>query len=148
MFTKNYNTIILIAGLGLFFNSYSLLANESAGILKCEIFYRTAQREVALGAGSSVYLLTASEEAKNVIKAAVKQDGLTGLSHCSQLIVSTVADSSGLAIFDNIPEGSYFIVSEVRWIRNGFIKNKKLGGIVTGSAIVRGKDNPKCIVSN
>jgi hypothetical protein len=116
--------------------------------LTAQCFYKTSSGEVKIGAGSSVFLLKATDTAKSSITNAVHADSLNAISYCPDLVGQSIADAIGSVIFSNISPGNYFLVSEVRWIKSGMFVNTKLGGIVIGTAVVLQNSVNRASVTN
>jgi len=105
--------------------------------LTAQCFYKTSVGEVKIGAGSTVYLLKATDTAKSSITKAVHADNLNAISDCPDLVGQSISDALGSVVFSNISPGNYFLASEVRWIKSGMFVNTKLGGIVIGTTVVK-----------
>jgi hypothetical protein len=115
--------------------------------LECEVFYRTSDGNIKVGAGSLVLVLPASQEAKNAIAKAMTAEALATSGLVAMARATATADVSGRAWLKGLPKGRYFLVSEVRWERKGTFRNKREGGLVLANADTDASGT-KIVVSN
>lgn len=152
---RNVFRLLILAVLGLVVDPLAIAqgsdGSKAGQSLRCSVFFRTADGQVKMGAGSFVFLLHATESAKEYIRKVVRSDmSVDSVSLHEDYVMKVQADSAGEAVFNNVPLGGYFVVSDVRWSKKGMIPftSKKEGGIVLGNALISGNSGPKCIVSN